>query len=228
MGHQKETAAIANDEDLKRRAKRLAKRFEKWLGKHQKKGSANDASSDEGEECDEEEEEGNEEEEQDSEEEECGNDDDSGTTSIEGRSDGSTAAEDDFVQSLINYRQKIRTTDDGKILEEMMRKEKKRVIKDRRQALWRLWYLEMGSQLLRVTEDWHYSKTGEPKHEKAERNKRHACRLINEIVGSLWFTFQERCLRLYDFFAGRTRLIPCRTLLTQTRGRHPLNQSFTA
>ncbi|KAK3371800.1 hypothetical protein B0T24DRAFT_337674 [Lasiosphaeria ovina] len=107
------------------------------------------------------------------------------------------ASETCFVQNLISYRQNQMEQDKGEILEDIIRAE---TPKDGA-AAWGLWYIEMCSLILRTAQDRRYSKTGDPRKEKAERNKMHACRLVNQIVNGLWPILQEGCLIFYRFFA---------------------------
>ncbi|KAK0706895.1 hypothetical protein B0T26DRAFT_478944 [Lasiosphaeria miniovina] len=102
-----------------------------------------------------------------------------------------------FVQNLINYRHNQIEQDKGEILEDILRAE----IPTDGAAAWGLWYIEMCSLMLRTAQDRRYSKTGDPRKEKAERNKMHACRLLNQIVNGLWPILQEDCLVFYRFFA---------------------------
>ena len=110
----------------------------------------------------------------------------------------------------------MKESDDGKKLEQILRVEARRITRDSRQAVWVLWYIEMCSQMLRVSKDRTHLETGDSKKEKMERYKRHACRLLNEIVDHLWFSKGESCFVLYEFFAGKM-------ILTFSRGLVDIN-----
>jgi hypothetical protein len=182
--HDAENAAeAAIDERIRGPAESLAKRFVKWLSKRGRKEKGDDGREEDSN--------ANEEEDDNDDEEEDGDDRD---VAMRKR---------DFISDLINYQRATRHSDDGQMLEKMMRVEIRQIAKDRRQALWRLWYSHICVQLLRFSEDPDYSETGDCHKEKVERHKRHACLILNGIVNGLWTALRQRALLFYRFLAGK-------------------------
>ncbi|KAK3391214.1 hypothetical protein B0H63DRAFT_520404 [Podospora didyma] len=199
---EKTTAA---DKELRKSAKNLVDDFKNWLPKRNGKESAtNGGSQSRGKEKN----------------DNCSNDSDSGgggdsnhsdsdsgsgdSESVNGDSDGDdTTILGNLVQKLIKYHRIKRKSDDGKKLEQILRTEASRITRDGRQAVWVLWYIEMCSQMLRVSKDRTRLETGDSNKEKMERYKRYACHLLNEIVDQLWCSKGESCFVLYEFFAEK-------------------------